>query len=560
MSRTLARMVLVLVIGLSSARILAGETLARVRVAAPDAAQLSRELLAEGFDVLEPTVTADSFELIVSPQERAALERRGLPPEILAHGQPFKDIQAEAQGNAEAVPAGYQTLAQIIAEMNAAAAAFPAICQVVDLTARYNAPPTAEGRHLFAVRISDNVAVDEDEPAMLLVSTHHAREITTPMIGLEAIERFTTLYGSDADITGIVNGCELWIAPVWNPDGYVYVFDVDNWWRKNRRVFAQGVGVDLNRNYPFAWDASCGGSTSVNSETYRGPAAASEAETQTMIAFAEDRHFAKVLDFHSFAREVRYGSGCLIHPFTSFWMSEAAALAALMPGYAAASSCCTGGDIHLHTNTHGTHAFLYEAGTEFQPAYAAGQAEADLVFPSILHAAQRPIPVSGRVVSAPTGRPIQANVTYAEVTFLNGEINRSGGPFGRYHAFPPPGDYTLQFSAPNHAGQSHAVSVTTSSAEVLDIALVPLAPADLDGDGDVDDDDLDLFESCATGPTIPYDAFNLPPGCMLQPDAEGVLPADVDRDGDVDQSDYGLGLQTCFSGDGVPATPGCATP
>ena len=30
---------------------------------------------------------------------------------------------------------------------------------------------------MFALKISDNVDLDEDEPAMLIVGTHHAREI-----------------------------------------------------------------------------------------------------------------------------------------------------------------------------------------------------------------------------------------------------------------------------------------------------------------------------------------------------------------------------------------------
>src|SRR4029450_5810092 len=148
-------------------------------------------------------------------------------------------------------------------------------------------PATVEGRHLYALKISDNVAQDEDEPAMLIVSTHHAREISPPVIALMAADRLTSQYGSDAQITSAVNGHEIWIAPVWNPDGYNYVFTTDNMWRKNRRVLSGGVGVDINRNYPQGWSGPCPGSTSVTNETYKGPSAASEAERQTMMTWSQ---------------------------------------------------------------------------------------------------------------------------------------------------------------------------------------------------------------------------------------------------------------------------------
>ena len=57
-------------------------------------------------------------------------------------------------------------------------------------------------------------------------------------------------------------------------------------WRKNRRRNAGGsYGVDLNRNYPFGWSFTCGGSTTETSSNYRGTQAASEPEVRTMIAF-----------------------------------------------------------------------------------------------------------------------------------------------------------------------------------------------------------------------------------------------------------------------------------
>ena len=167
---------------------------------------------------------------------------------------------------------------------------------------------------MFALKISDNVSIDEDETAMLIVGTHHAREINVPVIGLEAAERLTDGYGSDNDIKAAVDSHEIWIAPIWNPDGYNYVFTANNMWRKNRRVLSGGVGVDQNRNYAQAWNTSCAGSTSPSSDTYKGPSAVSEPETQTMITWSKAERFGKVIDYHSSGREVLFAYRCLSAP------------------------------------------------------------------------------------------------------------------------------------------------------------------------------------------------------------------------------------------------------
>jgi hypothetical protein len=372
----------------------------------------------------------------------------------------------------QAVPATYRDLADVMVRMQEIAAAYPAIARVVDITAAYGAPPTFEGRHLFALKISDNVALDEDEPSMLIVSAHHAREIVTPVITLGAAERLTTGYQSDPRITSAVNGHEIWIAPVWNPDGYNYVFTTDNLWRKNRRVFAGGVGVDQNRNYSQGWSAACAGSTSVASDTYKGPSAASEAETQTMMIWSERERFAKVIDYHSTGREVLYAYRCLSHPFTAWWQQQATALSQVS-GYGGATRVPSAEGEHPEWQfaQMGAYAFLIETHTEFQPSYDSAVSEATLVWPGILSVLERPISVAGHVTDAVTGVPVAAKIELLNVTFSNGESNASGGPFGRYHIFVPAGTYDIRFSAAGYVSATHRVTVTATSSTTLEVQL-----------------------------------------------------------------------------------------
>ena len=51
------------------------------------------------------------------------------------------------------------------ARMQEIATTYPSIARVVDITATYNTPATVEGRHIYALKISDNVGHDEDEQA-----------------------------------------------------------------------------------------------------------------------------------------------------------------------------------------------------------------------------------------------------------------------------------------------------------------------------------------------------------------------------------------------------------
>ncbi|MCK4302763.1 MAG: carboxypeptidase regulatory-like domain-containing protein [Candidatus Eisenbacteria sp.] len=450
----------------------AAEPLRHVRVEDPDAQAVAIQLERSGFDVLEGSVTDSSLELIVSVAELESLRLSGYGPEVIAVGRPFRDIQDE-RGGGESVPPGYPNLVEIEAEMVSVANNYPAICQMVDITEAYDLEPTYEGHHLYAVKISDNVELEEDEPAFLMVSCHHAREIVTPVLALYAIEQLTTLYGTDPTITNLVDSHEIWIAPLWNPDGYDYVYYWDNMWRKNRRPVAGGIGIDLNRNYPFGWSGPCAGSTNPTSNTYKGPSPASEAETQAMMAWSEDQRFAKVLDYHSSGREVLYGYACWDHPFAYYLRQQAIALSqASSYGGDYRSPSAEGEHFEWQTAMMGGFAFLTETHIQFQPSHASAVDEAERVWPGTVWLLEQSIPLWGHVTNSVTGDPVEATISYDNVTFYHGEINRSEPGHGRYHAFLPPGSYDVVFEANGYETLTvPGVVITAGSSTLLDVAL-----------------------------------------------------------------------------------------
>jgi hypothetical protein len=210
----------------------------------------------------------------------------------------------------------------------------------------------------------------------------------------------------------------------------------------------------------------------VTSETYKGPSAASEAETQTLMIWSQHERFAKVIDYHSSGREVLYAYRCLSHPFTSWWQQEATALSQVS-GYGGTTRVPSAEGEHPEWQfaKMGAYAFLIETHTEFQPSYDSAVNEAALVWPGILAVLERPISIAGRVSDAATGSPVAATIELLNVTFSNGESNGSGGAHGRYHMFLPAGTYDVRFSAAGYVSVTHQVTVTSTSSTNLDVQL-----------------------------------------------------------------------------------------
>jgi carboxypeptidase T len=182
---------------------------------------------------------------------------------------------------------GYHTYAEVAAAAKAVADAHPSIAM------RFSIGKSYQGRELWAMKISDNVGTDENEPEVLYDGGHHADEHMGVEMALKIMRWLVDGYGSDARITNIVNGREIWIIFLVNPDGAEY--DIANgrfhYWRKNRQPTpgSRYVGTDLNRNYGYHWGG--GGRTSSNPAaiTYRGPSAFSAPETRAVRDFLASR-------------------------------------------------------------------------------------------------------------------------------------------------------------------------------------------------------------------------------------------------------------------------------
>ena len=208
---------------------------------------------------------------------------------------------------------GYHTYAEMVADINAVVAAHPTIVQKVAIGHSY------QGRTIWAVKISDNVAVDENEPEVLFDGLTHADEHMGLEMTLHIMHWLADGYGTNTRITNIVNSREVWIILAVNPDGAEY--DISggrfHFWRKNRQPTSgtTAIGTDLNRNFGYRWGG--GGRTSANpfAITYRGPFAFSAPETRNVRDFLASRvvngrqQIRTAITFHEAGRLVMWPYG-----------------------------------------------------------------------------------------------------------------------------------------------------------------------------------------------------------------------------------------------------------
>ena len=282
--------------------------------AAPvDSAEQSGRYVVEGVRTLDDRNRVARSGAAIDSVEHGRAEITALPAEARRlRDQGFRVLERRAE-DFPAADAGYHNYAEMVAELDKAAAAYPAIMRKTSIGTSY------QGRDLPLVKISDNVAVDEDEPEVLYGAHQHAREHLTVEMALYLVKLFTEGYGKDPRITKLVDGRELWIVPDLNPDGGEYDIATGSYrnWRKNRQPNAGSgsVGTDLNRNWSFKF-ACCGGSSdNPSSETYHGASGFSAPETQRLRDFVLSRRIGGVqqiktsIDFHTYSELILWPFG-----------------------------------------------------------------------------------------------------------------------------------------------------------------------------------------------------------------------------------------------------------
>ena len=232
------------------------------------------------------TVNIEDNELQFDPHES------GLSPQALSKNSaiaPGWDITWDS----------YPAYTEYVNKMTYYANTFPSLCSLETIGTTQN------GRALLVLKISDNVTIEEAEPEFFYTSSMHGNEIAGFPLMIRLIDYLLNNYGTNAEVTDLVNSTELYINPSANPDG---TYGSTGSITINSPTRSNASGQDLNRNYPDhenigRINEGAGNTSRLHVSSIGG---AYELETTAFMNFEASKNFVLSANFHGGTELVNY--------------------------------------------------------------------------------------------------------------------------------------------------------------------------------------------------------------------------------------------------------------
>jgi len=402
----------------------------------------------------------DSIALaVVSPAELALLKERDYHFKIIMHSEEEVELFKRAlYGESMILNPIYHTYDEVLSELKQLVKQYPQL-----ILTKKMGQTTQEKRDIWAVKISDNVTQEEDEPAILFSGAIHADELAGVEICMTLIQHLLQNYQRDQKVTSWINQNEIWFIPMINVDGhYVVTHNIDPRWRKNTRdtngngvLYEKDEGIDLNRNFDFNW--AHGGSPDSSNTRYRGELPFSESECVAVRELALAQKFLIAVTYHSQGEVVFYpwiwrGRPAPDDKLLTAMANGLASTIHTLKGdtcYAAHYGAGTVGQTYPWLYGHvGTFDFLVETG---KGRHIFPEKELKQIIGSNLPGAfymldQMNGPgLTGHVYAAETSEPLRAVVWFPEIDTEDIARRTTDSKYGRYFRILAPGQYRVIF-------------------------------------------------------------------------------------------------------------------
>lgn len=395
---------------------------------------------------------------------------------------------------AYAIDPRYHTYGEMTDEMIQASLQYPTICRLhtIGYTSFFQLP-------IWAMKISDNPELTEDEPRFLFNGVHHATEIIGVEVCLYMMHNLLSRYDTSPEVRGWIDSNEIWLVPMVNPDGHYINFNVvQDSWRKNARDNnGNGIfdplddGVDLNRNYDFLWYL---GDPNPSSREYRGQYPFSENETEAIRDLANRQKFVFDICYHS-DKDPRLGEsvyypwrwGNRYAPDNEHMRPVAESIAYRIINdlgsapYTPIWGDATDGGLARNWLYYaiGTFPFTIEISTCYQPPGYRVDSICQKVMNGSYYLFKRILgpSITGHIIDAANGQPVPAEVRVLEAYASPETIlpRWADSTFGRFRRILKPGYYTLQILASGYeTTQIESINVSPNGPTTLNIQLQPI--------------------------------------------------------------------------------------
>ncbi|XP_038073657.1 carboxypeptidase B-like [Patiria miniata] len=255
------------------------------------------------------------MDVMVPPRYQAelreVLENRGIG--FTVHIEDVQELIDESMTSSAGISAiggfdynSYHTYEELMQWVTDFVSEYSSIAEEIVVT------QSVEGRDIKAIKLGSK---GWGKPGAFMQGGIHAREWISPATMVNMAKKLAESYGTDPDVTAMLDSFDWYIVPCLNVDGYSYSWTNDRMWRKNRQVTSKKRcrGVDLNRNYDYQWGGR-GASSSECDETYRGPSAMSEPELSGLTNWllglkAAGKPFHLHMDVHAYGQYWLYPWG-----------------------------------------------------------------------------------------------------------------------------------------------------------------------------------------------------------------------------------------------------------
>lgn len=391
-------------------------------------------------------ISENQIRAYVVPKEMAQIELMDLSYEI-----EVEDLN-KPDPNFYSKDAAYHSYQEIIDLADSLELNFPNICK------KYIFGTSLGGRQLAALKISDNVEMDEAEAKLLFDGGIHGDEICGPENIIRFARDICIAYGSDPDVTYLIDNRETWFYLMVNPDGREAV----------PRVRYNNNGVDLNRDWGYMWNGE-GNSTG----------AYSQVETKALRSCMYNNPFVIHTSYHG-------GTEYISHPWSyrSSQPNDYDHLNFLAGIYSSVSGYpnltygqgntgmypINGSTKDSNYGIMGSITWSMEISNEKQPPTSELMMYYNRNYPSMLAMMEYAgYGLEGIVTDANTGEPVQAVVFVDDfyLTYTDPEV-------GDYHKFVLPGTYDITVVANGYESMTiENVVVAENYASTTNFELQP---------------------------------------------------------------------------------------